>query len=199
MKAIDANRSRKSLASFGVAALLAVTAATAQVTAGPTAIDATGHYEKEVQACMSGQTQQDRETCLREARNAQAEKKRGARLVVGGTASLAFAVTTARASTINADAAMDWAVGTAAASNVTLATTMVDVIAKVDKTLDGADAAYTTASTANVAAAAAHDRTGTAKDLYLNVSFPTATDVDGDGTLAVTGTITILWELWGDY
>lgn len=78
MKTIDANRSRKSLVSFGVAALLAVTAATAQVTAGPTAIDATGHYEKEVQACMAGQTQQDRETCLREARNAQAEKKRGA-------------------------------------------------------------------------------------------------------------------------
>lgn len=78
MKAIDASRSRQGLASFGVAALLAVTAATAQVTAGPTAIDASGHYEKEVQACLSGQTQQDRETCLREARNAQAEKKRGA-------------------------------------------------------------------------------------------------------------------------
>ena len=78
MKRIDAARSRSSLVSFGVAALLAVTAATAQVTAGPTAIDATGHYEKEVQACMAGQTQQDRETCLREARNAQAEKKRGA-------------------------------------------------------------------------------------------------------------------------
>ena len=31
MKAIDAARSRKSLVSFGVAALLAVTAATAQV------------------------------------------------------------------------------------------------------------------------------------------------------------------------
>lgn len=84
MKAIDANRSRKSLVSFGVAALLAVTAATAQVTAGPTAIDATGHYEKEVQACMSGQSQQDRETCLREARNAQAEKKRGALDNAGG-------------------------------------------------------------------------------------------------------------------
>mgnify|MGYP001186084294 CR=1 FL=1 len=78
MKAIDTARSRKSVASFALAALLAVTAATAQVAAGPTAIDATGHYEKEVQACMAGQTQQDRETCLREARNAQAEKKRGA-------------------------------------------------------------------------------------------------------------------------
>jgi hypothetical protein len=84
MKAIDAARSRKSLVSFGVAALLAVTAATAQVTAGPTAIDATGHYEKEVQACLSGQTQQDRDTCLREARNAQAEKKRGALDNAGG-------------------------------------------------------------------------------------------------------------------
>lgn len=77
-KAIAPARSRTSLVSFGVAALLAVTAATAQVAVGPTAIDATGHYEKEVQACMAGQTQQDRETCLREARNAQAEKKRGA-------------------------------------------------------------------------------------------------------------------------
>lgn len=77
-KAIDAARSRKSIFSFGVAALLAVTAVTAQVAAGPTAIDATGHYEKEVQACLAGKTQQDRETCMREARNAQAEKKRGA-------------------------------------------------------------------------------------------------------------------------
>lgn len=119
--------------------------------------------------------------------------------IKGGTASLAFAVLTTRTSTINADAAMDWSVGTAAASNVTLATTMVDVIAKVDKTLDGADAAYTTASTADVAAAATHDGTGTAKDLYLNVAFPTATDVDGDGTLAVSGQIVLLWENWGDF
>lgn len=78
MKAIDGARSRKSLVSFGVAALLAVTAATAQVASGTTGIDATGNYEKEVQACLTGSTQQDRETCLREARNAQAEKKRGA-------------------------------------------------------------------------------------------------------------------------
>lgn len=68
-------RSRKSLVSFGVAALLAVGAATAQV--ATTGIDASGSYQSEVQACMSGNTQQDRETCLTEARNAQADKKRG--------------------------------------------------------------------------------------------------------------------------
>lgn len=116
----------------------------------------------------------------------------------GGTASLAFAVLTARASTINASAAMDWSLGSAAASNVTLATTMVDFIAKQDKTLDGSDAAYTTAQAADIASAATFDGTSSAVDLYLNVAFPTTTDIDGDGTLAVTGTITLLWELWGD-
>ncbi len=116
----------------------------------------------------------------------------------GGTASLAFAVLTARASTINASAAMDWSAGSAAASNVTLATTMVDFIAKQDKTLDGTDAAYTTAQAADFAAAATFDGTSAAIDLFLNVSFPTGTEIDGDGTLAVQGTMTLLWELWGD-
>lgn len=78
MKATDTARSRSSLVSFGVAALLAVTAATAQVATGTTGIDATGSYRHEVQSCLSGMTQQDQATCLREARNAQAEKQRGA-------------------------------------------------------------------------------------------------------------------------
>jgi hypothetical protein len=73
-------RARQSLVYFGVTALLAVTAATAQVATGApgaTGIDASGNYQQEVQACVTGRTQQDRETCLREARNAQADKKRG--------------------------------------------------------------------------------------------------------------------------
>lgn len=78
MKAIDI-RSRKSLVSFGVTALFAVTAAAAQVVSGPgtTGIDASGSYQHEVQSCLSGRTQEDQATCLREARNAQAERKRG--------------------------------------------------------------------------------------------------------------------------
>ena len=54
-----------------------MTAATAQVANSPTGIDNTGSYQHEVQSCLSGNTQQDRDTCLREARNAQADKKRG--------------------------------------------------------------------------------------------------------------------------
>lgn len=74
------HRSRQSLAYFGFTALLAMTAATAQVATGATGttgIDASGSYQQEVQACMTGHTQQDRDTCLKEARNAQADKKRG--------------------------------------------------------------------------------------------------------------------------
>ena len=77
MTAFHKARSRKSLMSFGAAALLAMTAATAQVATGTTGIDASGSYQQEVNACMTGKTQQDRDTCLREARNAQADKKRG--------------------------------------------------------------------------------------------------------------------------
>ena len=80
MKSKPAMRQRRSLWSFGAASLLAVTAATAQVAGtlpGATGLDASGNYRSEVQACLSGRTAQDRETCLREARNAQAERQRG--------------------------------------------------------------------------------------------------------------------------
>jgi hypothetical protein len=77
MTAPKRGHSRKSLASYGVVALLAMTAATAQVATGTTGIDASGSYQQEVNACMTGKTQQDQATCLREARNAQADKQRG--------------------------------------------------------------------------------------------------------------------------
>lgn len=63
---------RRSLVSFGVSALLAV-AAYAQVAT----IDDSGNYRQEVQSCNSGKSQEDRATCLREARNAAADARRG--------------------------------------------------------------------------------------------------------------------------
>jgi hypothetical protein len=73
------DRSLKSMLSFGAAALLAVGAATAQVASfpGTAVIDNSGSFSSEVQACNSGHTQQDRADCLKEARNAAAEKQRG--------------------------------------------------------------------------------------------------------------------------
>ena len=77
---------RRSLLSFSAAALLAL-AATAQVAS----IDDSGNYRQEVAACQSGHTVQDRETCLREARNAQADKQHGVLDTVGSLQANALA------------------------------------------------------------------------------------------------------------
>lgn len=84
---------RAGAAAVGAAALLAVSAVTAQgtgeiVRGGPSAdtsslyrrdtgIDDSGNYRREIEACRTGRTQQARETCLEEARNAQAARRRG--------------------------------------------------------------------------------------------------------------------------
>lgn len=73
-------RARQAASSLGVSLLLAAGAAFAQVpvtATGNTGIDASGDVQKERAACMSGRTQQDRDTCLREANNAAAEKRKG--------------------------------------------------------------------------------------------------------------------------
>ena len=67
----------KGVAGFALTALLGTTLATAQVAPGTTGIDATGNARSEAAACNSGMTQQDRETCLREVRNANADKRAG--------------------------------------------------------------------------------------------------------------------------
>lgn len=124
----------------------------------------------------------------------------GRAYIKGGIASLKFGVTTDRTATINDSAAMDWSVGTVAASSITLASTMVDIVAKQDHTLDGATTAYTALVNANVAAAAFHDgATTAAKDVYLNVGFPTNTEIDADGILKVSGRIVLNIEMMGDY
>ncbi|AYQ26810.1 MULTISPECIES: hypothetical protein [unclassified Polaromonas] len=66
----------KSAACFGVAALLSL-GATAQIAAGTTGIDASGSARSEMNACLTGRTQQDQETCMTEVRNANAAKRAG--------------------------------------------------------------------------------------------------------------------------
>lgn len=67
--------------SFAAVSLLAMSAATAQVASGkPGALpsaDSNGTYRMQIQDCNAGRTQQDRATCLREARNAQDARRRG--------------------------------------------------------------------------------------------------------------------------
>jgi hypothetical protein len=59
----------KGTACFGLAALLTMTAATAQI--------ASGNAQSELAACNSGITQQDKTTCLTEVKNANAAKRAG--------------------------------------------------------------------------------------------------------------------------
>ena len=69
--------SGRAIASALMLTLVCLTTARAQVTPGTTGIDASGNPQVEAAACNSGKTQQDRETCLREVRNANAEKRAG--------------------------------------------------------------------------------------------------------------------------
>ena len=67
---------------FAATTALALTAAfatvtSAQVATGTTGIDASGSTASEVAACNTGITQQARDTCLREARNAASDKRAG--------------------------------------------------------------------------------------------------------------------------
>ncbi|MCX7275753.1 MAG: hypothetical protein NTZ15_00265 [Burkholderiales bacterium] len=70
MRTANARPTLSSYIYFGAAILMAVTAATAQVS-----MDASGDYQQEVLACNNGKTQQDKATCLTEARSAHAVPK----------------------------------------------------------------------------------------------------------------------------
>jgi hypothetical protein len=120
-------------------------------------------------------------------------------LVLGATASLQWAVTTDRSTTINDSASLTWALGTVTASNITLASTMVNLLPKATKVLAAATTALNTASTNALVASAQFDGTTTAIPAILNVGFETNTDIDADGTLAATGSITVVWISCGDY
>ncbi|QHJ01618.1 hypothetical protein GT347_18460 [Xylophilus rhododendri] len=65
------------VALFGATAVLAMASASAQVATGFTGADGSGSFASERASCMAGRTQQAQATCLEEARNAQADKRRG--------------------------------------------------------------------------------------------------------------------------
>ena len=62
---------------FALVTIGAVRTASAQIASGTTGIDATGNAQSELAACLSGNTQQSRQTCITEVRNANAAKRAG--------------------------------------------------------------------------------------------------------------------------
>lgn len=72
------NRLGKGATYFGLAALLAMSAASAQIAdLDTTGLDASGNPKSEMAACNSGKTQQDRAACIKEVRAATAAKRAG--------------------------------------------------------------------------------------------------------------------------
>lgn len=119
--------------------------------------------------------------------------------VLGCTATLQQKTTSAIASTLNSGVTGAIALGTAAASATTLATTMVDLLPSTAFTTSTTINVAGTAVNASLAAAAQFDGTSSAKAMYLNTAYATTTDVDADATQTISGTITVTFLWLGDY
>lgn len=120
-------------------------------------------------------------------------------LVLGTTATLKQKTTSALASTLNASSTGAIALGTATASSTTLATTMVDLLPSTAFTSSATVNVAGTAVSAALASSAQFDGTSTAKSVYLNTAYATTTDVDGNATQTISGTVVICWVNLGDY
>ena len=83
------SRFRQGMTYLGLAALLAMSAVTAQTAFAANAfgdtsgIDNSGTFKSEMAACKSGKTAETQKICMTEARNAEAARRAG-KLVVGG-------------------------------------------------------------------------------------------------------------------
>lgn len=122
------------------------------------------------------------------------------RINVQGAVGSIFQITTSvLASTLNASVTCNWGMGTTTQASATLATTEQDILPSTALTASATINVAGAASNAKLAAAAQFDGTTTAKDVYLNVAIATATDIDGDATVLITGFATITWDFLGDY
>lgn len=120
-------------------------------------------------------------------------------LVLGTTARLQQKTTSTLASTLNASSTGAISLGTAAASATTLSGTMVDLLPSTAFTSSATINVAGTAVTGALAASAQFDGTSTAKAVYLNTAYATTTDVDGNATQTISGTVTLVWCWLGDY
>lgn len=120
-------------------------------------------------------------------------------LIMGVTATLQQKTTSVLASTLNASVTGAISLGTATASNVSLTSTMVDLLPSTAFTSSATINVAGTAVSAALAASAQFDGTSTAKDVYLNTAYATTTDVDGNATQTISGTVVITWCQLGDY
>jgi len=120
-------------------------------------------------------------------------------MVLACVASLAQTTTSALASTLNASVTGAVSLGSAAASNVSLTSTMVDIAPTTAFTSSATINVAGTAVNPVLAAAAQIDGHTTAVPVYLNSAFATTTDVDADATQTWSGTVDLTWMWLGDF
>jgi len=119
--------------------------------------------------------------------------------IIGATGTVTVTTTSAIATTLNTGVSARWGVGTVTQANTTLATTEQDLLPVTTFTSGTTINVANTATTAALASPAVFDGTSTAKQAFFNISVPTATDIDADATVAINGTVTIVWAFLGDY
>lgn len=112
--------------------------------------------------------------------------------VLGCTVPTITPTTTSATTTLNASSTLTWGLGSAAASNVTLATTMINFCPGSGVTPGAATSSATanvagsgTANFLSVATGTILDGTSTAIPVYLNFAVPTGGDIDADATITV--------------
>lgn len=114
----------------------------------------------------------------------------GSITVLNAGGSLTFTTTSALASTIASGATITWGLGTATASNVTLSSTMVNIVAITTATSSTTINVVNTATTGVLAVPINLNGTATANPCYFNVAVATGA---ADGTMDVNGTLWIDW------
>lgn len=120
-------------------------------------------------------------------------------LVLGCIATLQQKTTSALATTLSSGSTGAIALGSAAASNVSLTGTMVDLMPSIDFISSTTINVAGTAVSAPLAASAQFNGTTTAIPVYLNTAYATTTDVAGNATQTISGTVVICWVNLGDY
>lgn len=108
---------------------------------------------------------------------------------------LAVTTTSVLASTLNASKTLSAGVGSTTQANGTVATTEQDIVNVFGPTSSATiNVAGTAASGNGPSAPFSLDGTGTAIAAFFNIGVPTATDIDGDATVTVTGMAEITWS-----
>ena len=120
-------------------------------------------------------------------------------LILGATGTLAMTTTSVLASTLKTGVSCRWGLGTTTQANATLATTEQDLIPVTTVTASATINISGATANAALAASAQFDGTATSKNAFLNVSVVTATDIDADATVLLSGFATMTWVNLGDY